>query len=222
MLPQTAPLPPLGGFSSMMASGPPAEKPQVVRARSDTGGYVSSITPGPSSAPPTMLLANGKNIARDNRQSWPDGDARFPRPTPTSGNARTPDAPPAEHRLSWPESPYDAAGQPLPSPPAHAPPPPPPLASRPEATSYTVNRVSFAIPENHVDRPFNCSAPPTSANEDTIMSPIEPVTSPRNSGIWATMPSRRSGGWSLFADPRSPTERAQNATQVLRNIFDVL
>lgn len=220
--PQTAPLPPLGGFSSMM-SGPPSGKPQVVRARSDTGGYVTSFTPGPSSAPPTMLLANGKLLARDNRQSWPDGDARFPRPAPISGSARTPDAPPAEHRLSWPESPFDAAGQPLPSPPARAPPPPPILPKPDNTTSYTVNRVSFALPSDHVDRPFNCSAPPAATEDDTITSPIDPVTSPRSSGIWATMPSRRSGGWSLFADPRSPTERAQSGgSQVLRNIFDVL
>jgi tyrosine-protein phosphatase len=209
--PQTAPLPGRRTSPSVSPMMSPVEprseghpiRPQFIRTRSEHGGFMSSSTPGPSSAPPA-----GSTTSPLNRQSWPDGDAKL-FCTPTLEPS------PLSRGDEWPVSRSYEPPMPTRMPP---PPPPPPQqpASQRNSGVYSLEKSTFRIPGQFET---DISEPPTPS-----------IVSPRNSGtagaagtggFWATVPNRRSG-WGFFsADPRSPTERGTSAP-VIRNIFDVL
>ncbi|KAI5804321.1 dual specificity phosphatase [Geopyxis carbonaria] len=202
--PQTAPLPDRGtaGFPAASPLMPPNElrstKPQMVRTRSENGGFISAISPGPSSAPPGMMSLSGSNSPADNRQSWPEGDAKFKHLISSEPSPKMP-------QQSWSLSMTTREREPQPPPTLMAPPPPPR-----QTHSYTLEKSEPSIPGAFMLDP-----------DDNLSAPNPNVASPRNSGFWATVPSRRSGPWGFFTDPRSPTEgRTQNP--IVRNIFDVL
>lgn len=207
--PQTAPLPGRRTSPSVSPLMSPIEprseghtRPQVVRTRSENGGFISSISPGPSSAPPGMSSVPGSSTSTHNRQSWPDGDAKLFY-TPTLEPS------PLSKSDEWPAS--RSYEPPMPT---RTPPPPPPSQPEPQQNTnrYSLDKSAFRIP-GQFDTDMS----------DDIAPPTPSVVSPRNSGagFWATMPNRRSG-WGFFSsDPRSPTERG-TSTPVIRNIFDVL
>jgi len=197
--PQTAPLPErrnspsVSPMMSPMELKPDSRKPQLVRTRSASGGFKSAISPGPSSAPPGLVSLPGSTLSTQNRQSWPDGDAKLYLPTGEPSPQPQQDPWPSTRGFEPPE-------------PTRMPPPPPPRAS----SAYTVEK-GFRMPGGFESDVDDNTAPPTPS-----------ITSPRNSGFWATMPSRRMSTWgAIFSDPRSPTERG-TSTPVIRNIFDVL
>lgn len=79
--PQTAPLPEMRKTPS--PPPPSTDKirtkdhpiPQMVRTRSENGGFISGVSPGPSSAPPGMITIPGTGSESNMRQSWPDGES---------------------------------------------------------------------------------------------------------------------------------------------------
>ncbi|CUS12849.1 unnamed protein product [Tuber aestivum] len=76
--PQTAPLPVCRNSPSSLpldtCMGQSGERPipQMVRTRSENGGFISGVSPGPSSAPPGMITIPGTSDIPFKRQSWPE------------------------------------------------------------------------------------------------------------------------------------------------------
>lgn len=76
--PQTAPLPELRNSPPLPAlerdSGKSKDHPipQMVRTRSENGGFITGVSPGPSSAPPGMITIPGSSEVSFKRQSWPE------------------------------------------------------------------------------------------------------------------------------------------------------
>ncbi|RPA99659.1 DSPc-domain-containing protein [Choiromyces venosus 120613-1] len=76
--PQTAPLPVCRNSPSSspldtcMGSSGDRQIPQMVRTRSENGGFISGVSPGPSSAPPGMITIPGTSDISFKRQSWPE------------------------------------------------------------------------------------------------------------------------------------------------------
>jgi tyrosine-protein phosphatase len=196
--PLTAPLPDRRTSpprSPLANSKAERHKPQMVRTRSENGGFLSSVLPGPSSAPPGMCSIPGSE-----RLSWPDGDAKLRRPSS-----------PELQRESW----LDSSRNYEPLEPTRMQPPPPVQQSQclPKANRYSIEKLDFRIPgQFETDLDENLNVPPTPS-----------ILSPRNSGSWPTpIAPRRITQWNgFFADPRSPTERG-STSPVIRNIFDVL
>ena len=209
--PQTAPLPERRPSPSVSPVLSPMDlkrseshkPPQLVRTRSANGGFIKAVSPGPSSAPADMVSIPSSTTSTSNRQSWPDGDEKLHLPPP----------PPV---TELPRAVYE------PPEPARPPPPPPPPTyhhnhhhhnhnhHHQTTTSYSIEKSGFRMPGGFEH------------DDDSLPPPTPSLASPRNSGFWATVPSRRMSAWgtAIFPDPRSPTERG--STQVIRNIFDVL
>lgn len=206
--PQTAPLPHTRTSPLMSPAElrPESQRPQVVRTRSEMGGFNS----GPSSAPPGIGSVPGSSTSSQNRQSWPDGDAKLYCPPSVEPSPQLQPSPQTQQHMTWPTlSEYE------PPEPTRMPPPPPPQASQPRAngssSSYSLEKSNFRMP-GQFDTDMDNTAPPTPQ-----------LASPRNSGFYATVPNRRMSPWAgFFPDPRSPTERSGATTPVIRNIFDVL
>lgn len=57
----------------------------MVRTRSENGGFISGVSPGPSSAPPGMITIPGTSDISFKRQSWPEKAS-----TPLSERADSP------------------------------------------------------------------------------------------------------------------------------------
>lgn len=156
--PQTAPLPgrrnspsgsPFQPASPMSMSDHP--KPQVVRAR-------TVIDDTPSSAPPGMITIPQTSLPRDNRQSWPDPEARFVHP-PTELSPPMP--------ASWVTSPKEIEqGMKYAPPPSMAPP----------NQRYSLEKRVFSPPPSMPGR-FTPDIP-------DAQSPAGAITSPRNSGYF--------------------------------------
>lgn len=76
--PQTAPLPVCRTSPSSLpldaSIGQSGDRPipQMVRTRSENGGFISGVSPGPSSAPPGMITIPGTSDISFKRQSWPE------------------------------------------------------------------------------------------------------------------------------------------------------
>ncbi|KAG0644449.1 dual specificity phosphatase [Tuber brumale] len=76
--PQTAPLPVCRNSPSSspldtcMGQSGDLPIPQMVRTRSENGGFISGVSPGPSSAPPGMITIPGTSDISFKRQSWPE------------------------------------------------------------------------------------------------------------------------------------------------------
>ncbi|KAL0631803.1 tyrosine/serine/threonine protein phosphatase [Maublancomyces gigas] len=224
--PQTAPLPEM----RKTPSPPPLhiEKtrtkvhpiPQMVRTRSENGGFISGVSPGPSSAPPGMITIPGTDSVTSNaRMSWPEpGSAleehpRAPSPPPSWAAAsrererereregereREREGEREREREKEREREREREkNQVVPAPPT------PPL---PPSAAYLVQRAEKEIFGRTVVEEDDNLAPPN-------------FTSPRNSGFFST-PIRRSGGF-FFSDPRSPTQRG-GEPPIVRSIFDVL
>lgn len=209
--PQTAPLPERRSSPSVSPLMSPIDvrsdgnKPQLIRTRSVNGGFKQDTIPGPSSAPSGLSVAS----AIQSRTNWPDsvdGNLCLTAVEPTQRdpwlNAR-PYEPPEPTRMPPPPPPQAMPAPPISQVIAQPPSPQP----SPPAKEYSLEK-SFSIPGGFID-------------SDTAPSTPQ-LTSPRNSGFWATMPNRRISNWgALFSDPRSPQER-QTTNPVIRNIFDVL
>lgn len=196
--PQTAPLPEM----RKTPSPPPlnTEKtrtkvhpiPQMVRTRSENGGFISGVSPGPSSAPPGMITIPGtESVTSNARMSWPEpGSAleehpRAPSPPPSWAAA----AREREREREREKKDIEVLAPPL-----------------PPSAAYLVQRAEKEIFGRNV------------MQDDDDVAPAN-FTSPRNSGFFST-PIRRSGGF-FFSDPRSPTQRG-GEPPIVRSIFDVL
>ncbi|KAI5847873.1 hypothetical protein DFP73DRAFT_359606 [Morchella snyderi] len=201
--PQTAPLPEM----RKTPSPPPPSKtrdhpiPAMVRTRSENGGFISGVSPGPSSAPPGMISIPGTESGPSNmRQSWPDSDSI----DCVRGRSESPraDSPPpswaeAARELEKEEVGVSATG--------FVPQPIPPSAA------YLVQRAEKEI--------FGRTTAVGNEDDDPPPTPGGTFMSPRNSAYFGA-PIRRSGGF-FFADPRSPTQRG-GEPPIVRSIFDVL
>ncbi|CAZ82606.1 unnamed protein product [Tuber melanosporum] len=185
--PQTAPLPVCRNSPSSlpldtcMGQSGDHPIPQMVRTRSENGGFISGVSPGPSSAPPGMITIPGASDISFKRQSWPEKIS-----TPLSERA---DSPLALWGMGASEKSRVGSV--------------PPLL---QSSAYLVQ----------CEEIYGRDA---GSGDDDLPPPPPNFTSPRSS-TYFPVPMRRSGNFSIFTDPRSPTQRGE--TPIVRSIFDVL
>lgn len=165
--PQTAPLPEMRKTPSPPHHERTRSKdhpiPQMVRTRSENGGFISGVSPGPSSAPPGMITIPGTDSVTSNaRMSWPEAESA------QGGEHPQPPSPPPSWAAAAREREKENFG--------FAPHPLPPSAA------YLVQRAEKEI--------FGRNA---AHDDDDIAPPTPNFTSPRNSAYFGVPIRRSGG-----------------------------